>query len=49
LPNAGDGSTEDSGVAGFVEGIYVAPRGGARAERVEETWASEGRGLEDDR
>jgi MOSC domain-containing protein YiiM len=36
-------------MAGFVEGIYVAQRGGARAERVEETWASEGRGLEGDR
>ena len=36
-------------MAGSVEGIYVAPRGGARAERVGEAHALEGRGLEGDR
>ena len=36
-------------MAGSVEGIYVAPRGGAKAERVGEVRALEGRGLEGDR
>ena len=41
-------SKEDA-LAGSVEGIYIAPRGGARAERVGEVRALEGRGLEGDR
>ena len=36
-------------MAGSVEGIYIAPRGGARAERVAEVRALKGRGLEGDR
>ncbi len=36
-------------MAGSVEGIYIAPRGGAKAERVGEARALEGRGLEGDR
>ena len=36
-------------MAGFVEGIYIAPRGGARAERVAQARALQGRGLEGDR
>lgn len=36
-------------MAGFVESIYVAPQGGARAERVVEARALEDLGLEGDR
>lgn len=36
-------------MAGFIEGIYIASQGGARAERVGESEALEGRGLEGDR
>ena len=36
-------------MTGSVEGIYIAPWGGARAERVGEARALEGRGLEGDR
>ncbi|WP_228281599.1 MOSC domain-containing protein [Rubrobacter marinus] len=36
-------------MSGFVEGIYVASRAGARAERVGEARALVGRGLEGDR
>ena len=42
-------TSEENAVTGFVEAIYVAPRGGARAERVGEARALEGRGLEGDR
>ena len=36
-------------MSGYVEGIYIASRGGARAERVGEVHVLEGRGLEGDR
>ena len=36
-------------MGGFIEGIYVVSRGGARPERVGEVRALEGRGLEGDR
>ena len=36
-------------MAGSVEAIYIAPRGGAKAERIGEVRALEGRGLEGDR
>ena len=40
---------EEDAVAGSIEGIYIAPRGGAKAERVGEARVLEGRGLAGDR